>query len=118
MSNLNSEVENLKNGVELVTTLQLALELMDVYKLKGRAKNTANLFKNALESDIMESYNRLYKKDPEMLTNSLNFKNQLIEDIASLNEPDSILLSDFVRKFIENIKEVREKKTLIFDKLI
>jgi hypothetical protein len=98
--------------------MQLALELMDEYKLKGRAKNTANMFKNALENDIMQNYSRVYNEDPQMLTNSLNFKNQLIEDIASLGEADSILLSDFVRKFIENIEEVREKKTLVFDKLL
>jgi hypothetical protein len=111
-------MSNVKNGIELLVTLQLALELMDEYKLKGRAKNTANMFKDALESDIMQNYHRVYKEDPEMLTNSLNFKNQMIEDIASLSEADSILLSDFIHKFIENIEEVREKKILIFDKLI
>jgi hypothetical protein len=111
-------MSNVKNGLELLVTLQLALELMDEYKLKGRAKNTANMFKDALESDIMQNYHRVYKEDPEMLTNSLNFKNQMIEDIASLSEADSILLSDFIHKFIENIEEVREKKILIFDKLI
>lgn len=111
-------MSNVRNGIELLVTLQLALELMDEYKLKGRAKNTANMFKDALESDIMQNYHRVYKEDPEMLTNSLNFKNQMIEDIASLSEADSILLSDFIHKFIENIDEVREKKILIFDKLI
>ena len=111
-------MSNVKNGLELLVTLQLALELMDEYKLKGRAKNTANMFKDALESDIMQNYHRVYKEDPEMLTNSLNFKNQMIEDIASLSEADSILLSDFIHKFIENIEEVREKKILVFDKLI
>lgn len=111
-------MSNVKNGIELLVTLQLALELMDEYKLKGRAKNTANMFKDALESDIMQNYHRVYKEDAEMLTNSLNFKHQMIEDIASLGEADSILLSDFIHKFIENIEEVREKKILIFDKLI
>lgn len=113
-----SNVTNVKNGIELLVTLQLALELMDEYKLKGRAKNTANMFKDALEKDIMQNYHRVYKEDPEILTNSLNFKNQMIEDIASLGEADSILLSDFIRKFMDNIEEVREKKILIFDKLI
>lgn len=113
-----NNVVNVKNGIELLVTLQLALELMDEYKLKGRAKMTANMFKDALEKDIMQNYHRVYKEDPEMLTNSLNFKNQMIEDIASLGESDSILLSDFIRKFMENIDEVREKKVLIFDKLI
>ena len=42
-------MNNVKNGIELLVTLQLALELMDEYKLKGRAKNTANMFKDALE---------------------------------------------------------------------
>jgi len=109
---------NLKNGLELLITLQLALELMDEYKLKGRAKNTANMFKNALENDIMQNYHRVYNEDPQMLTNSLNFKNKLIENIASLGEADCLLLSDFVDKFIENIQEVREKKVMVFDKLI
>lgn len=111
-------MNNVKNGIELLVTLQLALELMDEYKLKGRAKNTANMFKDALEKDIMQNYHRVYNEDPEMLTNSLNFKNQMIVDIASLGENDAILLADYIRKFMENIDEVREKKVLIFDKLI
>jgi hypoxanthine phosphoribosyltransferase len=111
-------MSNLKNGIELLVTLQLALELMDEYKLKGRAKNTANMFKSALEKDVMDNYHRVFKQDAEILINSLNFKNQMIEDIASLSEADSILLSDFIHKFIENIEEVREKKILVFDKLI
>lgn len=111
-------MNNVKNGIELLVTLQLALELMDEYKLKGRAKNTANMFKDALEKDIMQNYHRVYNEDPEMLTNSLNFKNQMIVDIASLGENDAILLADYIRKFMENINEIREKKVLIFDKLI
>jgi hypothetical protein len=111
-------MSNVKNGIELLVTLQLALELMDEYNLKGRAKNTANMFKDALEKDIMQNYHRVYNEDPEMLTNSLNFKNQMIVDIASLGENDAILLADYIRKFMENIDEVREKKVLIFDKLI
>lgn len=111
-------MNNVKNGIELLVTLQLALELMDEYKLKGRAKNTANMFKDALEKDIMQNYHRVYNEDPEMLTNSLNFKNQMIVDIASLGENDAILLADYIRKFMENIEEVREKKVMIFDKLI
>lgn len=111
-------MNNVKNGIELLVTLQLALELMDEYKLKGRAKNTANMFKDALEKDIMQNYHRVYNEDPEMLTNSLNFKNQMIVDIASLGENDAILLADYIRKFMENIEEIREKKVLIFDKLI
>lgn len=111
-------MNNVKNGIELLVTLQLALELMDEYKLKGRAKNTANMFKDALEKDIMQNYHRVYNEDPEMLTNSLNFKNQMIVDIASLGENDAILLADYIRKFMENIDEIREKKVLIFDKLI
>ena len=66
----------------------------------------------------MQNYHRVYNEDPEMLTNSLNFKNQMIVDIASLGENDAILLADYIRKFMENIEEVREKKVLIFDKLI
>ncbi|WP_296683574.1 hypothetical protein [Flavobacterium sp.] len=113
-----SNITNVKNGIELLVTLQLALELMDEYNLKGRAKNTANMFKDALEKDIMQNYHRVYNEDPEILTNSLNFKNQMIVDIASLGENDAILLADYIRKFMENIEEVREKKVLIFDKLI
>ena len=29
-------MSNVKNGIELLVTLQLALELMDEYKLKGK----------------------------------------------------------------------------------
>lgn len=110
--------EDYKNGLELLVTLQLALELMDAYKLKGRTKQTANMFKDALENDIVSNYHRLFKEDQQMMLNSMNYKNLLIENIASLNEADAILLSDFVNKFIENIQEVREKKELMFDKLI
>ena len=111
-------MSNERNGTELVFTFQLGLELMDSYGLKGRVKNIANMFKDALEKDIIQNYYRLYKEDPQMVINSMNFKHQMIEDIASLGEADSILLSDFIHKFIENIEEVREKKILIFDKLI
>lgn len=110
--------EDYKNGIELLITLQLALELMDEYKLKGRAKQTANMFKNALEAEISSNYNRIFKEDQETVLNSMNYKQLLIENIASLNEADAILLSDFVNKFVENIEEVREKKELMFDKLI
>jgi hypothetical protein len=44
--------KDLKNGLELVLTLQLTLELMDEYKLKGLPKKYGNMFKNSLEKDL------------------------------------------------------------------
>ncbi len=110
--------QNVKNGIELLLSLQLVLELIDEYKLKGRAKNTANLFKTALEKDIIINYGNVYNKDPEFISNLLNAKNKIISDVASLNEADCALLSDFISLFMDNIEEVREKKTLMFDKLL
>tara|TARA_B110000908_G_scaffold36958_1_gene44349 strand:+ start:3739 stop:4092 length:354 start_codon:yes stop_codon:yes gene_type:complete len=110
--------KDLKNGLELVLTLQLTLELMDEYKLKGLPKKYGNMFKNSLEKDLSQSYDRLYNIDQEYTTNAMNKKNQLISNIASFNEVDAILFAQFAEKFIDNIEIARKKGVVFFDKLI
>ena len=114
----NQSQKNLKNGLELVLTLQLTLELMDEYKLKGLPKKYGNMFKNSLEKDLSQSFDRLYKIDEEYTTNAMNKKNELISNIASLNEVDAILFAEFSNKFMKNIDLARKKGVVLFDKLI
>jgi hypothetical protein len=67
---------------------------------------------------VSNKYNEIYAKDPELVTNSIRFKHRLIQQIASLNEPDSILFSEFTDRFIKNIDIARKKGLIFFDKLI
>jgi hypothetical protein len=110
--------KELRNGLELVLTLQLTLELMDDYKLTGLPKKYGNMFKKSLEKNVSESYDRLYADDSEFLTNAMNIKNKLISNIASLNEADAILLSEFINKFMDNIEIARKKGVIFFDKIV
>tara|TARA_R110001632_G_scaffold126252_2_gene239793 strand:- start:1372 stop:1725 length:354 start_codon:yes stop_codon:yes gene_type:complete len=114
-SNLEKE---LRNGLELVLALQLTLELMDEYKLKGLPKKYGNMFRKSLEKGLSESYDRLYNIDPEYTTNAMNKKNELISNIASFNEVDAILFAEFSKKFMDNIDIARKKGVVFFDKLI
>ena len=75
------------------------------------------IIKNSLEKNLSESYDRLYADDSEFVTNAMNIKNKLISNIASLNEADAILLSEFINKFMDNI-EIARKKGVIFFPLI
>lgn len=117
MENKKKEDE-LRNGLELVLTLQLALELMDEYKLRGLSKKYGNMFKKSLEKNLSELYDRLYTDDSEFVTNAMNIKNKLMSNIASFNEADAILFSEFTEKFIKNIEIARKKGVIFFDKII
>lgn len=98
--------------LELIITLQLALELIDESSQNGK------IIKKELEVAIEKAYNQLYQQDPETIINLINARSMLIYKIASLNEPDMVLLSSVVDTFVERIEEVRENHVVFFDKLL
>lgn len=106
---MDAERKQMSTGVELLFTLQLALEIMDEYKLKGLLKNKANMFKNELERTINESYDRVYAIDPGMVMTSMNYKHRMISQIASLPEEDAVIFSEYVNKFFEDIDRHRQE---------
>lgn len=108
----------MKKVVELTLALQLVMELMDQAGLKGRKKQLGNMFLKEIEKDVLVNYNQLYNNDPEAALNAMNFKNILITNIAELDEPDAILLSDVINKFKESIEDIRKTKVTNFNKLL
>jgi hypothetical protein len=106
------------NGLELLLTAQLFIEIFDNYKLGGIEKKYGKMFYDALEKKTENHYNQVYKNDAEFALNSLNIKQRLITQIAELNEADAILLSEFVNKFINNIEIARKKGVVFFDKIL
>ena len=111
-------MEKTHNGLEMLLTSQLLIDLFDNYKVKGLTKNYGNMFVKELEKATIKSYNEVYANDPEFTTNSLKIKNRMINQIASLNEADAILFSEFLNKFINNIDIARKKGVVFFDKLL
>jgi len=95
----------MKTGLELLITLQLALEIMDEYKLNGLTKRRANLFKESIEKDIVNSYNKNYSEDMQMITNSMNLKHRLVSQLAELDEAEAMVFSEYANKFFENKDE-------------
>jgi hypothetical protein len=114
---MNQNKEN-HNGLELLLTSQLFIEIFENYNLKGIEKKYGKMFHDALEKRTIDHYNQVYKNDAEFALNSLNIKQRLITQIAELNEADAILLSEFVNKFISNIEIARKKGVVFFDKII
>jgi len=108
----------MKTGIELSLTLQLALELMDEMRLKGKTKNLANLLKNDIEKDVVNNYNTMYKNDPQMVTNLMNSRHRLISQIAELDEPDLLLLSHVINHVVDNIDKARENRVLFLNELL
>jgi hypothetical protein len=108
----------LRNGLELLLTGQLFLEISDTYKLSGLLKKRGNLFIKDLESSIKNTYENTYSKNPEFTLNSLNIKQRMISQIAQMNEADAILASEFLDKFGKNIEVARKKGVVFFDKLL
>lgn len=106
------------NGLELLLTSQLFIDIFDNYNLKGIEKKYGKMFHDALEKKTIQHYNQVYKNDAEFALNSLNIKQRLISQIAELNEADAILLSEFVNKFINNIEIARKKGVVFFDKIL
>ena len=106
------------NGLELLLTAQLFIDIFENYKLTGIEKKYGKMFHEALEKKTIKHYNQVYENDAEFALNSLNIKQRLITQIAELNEADAILLSEFVNKFINNIEIARTKGVVFFDKII
>lgn len=114
---MNRNKEN-HNGLELLLTSQLFIDIFDNYNLKGIEKKYGKMFHDALEKKTIQHYNQVYKNDAEFALNSLNIKQRLITQIAELNEADAILLSEFVNRFINNIEIARKKGVVFFDKIL
>ena len=106
------------NGVELLLTAQLFIDIFDNYELKGIEKKYGKMFHTALEKKTIKHYDEVYKNDAEFALNSLNIKQRMITQIAELNEADAILLSEFINKFYENIEIARKKGVVFFDKIL
>lgn len=110
--------EKLKNGLELTTTLQLSIELMDQYPVKGIIKQKAKDFLKVAENDIANEYSKVYNTNHEFAINAIKKKHELIKIISEFDEADFILCSDFMQKFKDNIELARKKGIVFFDKII
>lgn len=106
------------NGLEVLLTSQLLIDLLDNYNAKGLVRNRANMFIKELEKVTVKNYNEIYSRDPEYVTNFLNLKQRMITQIAEFNEADCALFSDFLNNFVENIEVAREKGIIYFDKIL
>lgn len=106
------------NGLELLLTAQLFIDIFENYELTGLEKRYGKMFHTALEKKTIQHYNDVYNNDPEFTLNSLNIKQRMINQIAELNEADAILLSEFISKYIDNIEIARKKGVVFFDKII
>lgn len=110
--------KELKNGLDLLLHTYLTIECMESYKLKGLVKKYANMFKNSLEKAVMVGIDKESQNDEEFVNNALKLKKRMVKQIASMNEVDQILLSEFVDKFNNNKELARKKGVLFFDKLL
>ena len=108
----------LKNGLDLITALDVTLSIMDSYNLKHKAKKLGNMFKEEVEKHTNAEIDKIYQVDEEFITNALRSKERMFKEIASLHEAEQIMLSEFVHKFINNKEIAMKKGTIFFDKLI
>ena len=109
------EREQLKTGVELVLTLQLAIEIMEEYNLTGRIKKYGNMFKRELDTHISRAYDRIYAADPTIVTNGMNIKHKMLSQFAELGEDEAMLVAQHLSNMIDNIEELRTKPIEIVD---
>ena len=110
--------EKLKNGLELTTSLQLSIELIDQYPVKGLIKQKAKDFLKVAENDVANEYSRLYNQDHEFAINVIKKKHQLVKIIAEFDEADFVLCAEFLKKFKDNIHLARKNGLVFFDKII
>jgi hypothetical protein len=110
--------ERLKNGLELTTAFQLAVELSDQYPVKQKLKQTLKAFLNEAEKDLAKEYQLVYNCNPEFAINAIKKKHQLIKIIAEFDEADFILCADFMQRFSDNIHIARKKGLVFFDKIL
>lgn len=109
--------DKLKNGLELTTTLQLALELCDQYPVKQKLKQSLKSFLKEAEKDISLEYQKVYDTNPEFAINAVKKKHELVKIIAEFDEADFILCSEFLKKFKDNIHLARKNGLVFFDKI-
>jgi hypothetical protein len=109
------EREKLKTGVELVLTLQLAIEIMEEYNLTGRIKKYGNMFKRELDTHISRAYDRIYESDPSIVTNAMNIKHKMLSQFAELSEDDAMLVAQKLSNMIDNIEELRKETIDLVD---
>ena len=110
--------EELRNGLELLLTAQLFLELSENYKLKGKSKMYANMLVKEMEKAGSQSFSELYANDEIFAVNAMNKKHEAIKIMASFHEADAILFEEFAKRFKDNIEIARKKGTSFFKKLL
>lgn len=110
--------EELDNGLELLLTAQLFLELSDKYNLKGMSKRYCKMLVKELERVGGEPFEDFHKDDEVFAVNALNKKHDLIKIIASFNERDALLFEEFAKRFVNNIELARAKGVVFFKKLL
>lgn len=91
---------------------------MESYNLKGLVKKYGNMFKNSLEKAVMKGIDKESENDEEFINNALKLKKRMVKQIATMNEVDQVLLSEFVDKFDKNKELARKKGLIFFDKLL
>ena len=107
----------LKNGLELILSLALSLDLLEQYNPKGLLKKKVNNIKKDIETDMGLRYNEIFKHSEEFVQNSLRHKENIISILAKYNEADCILAADMLKKFDDNIEEERKKGIVFFETL-
>jgi hypothetical protein len=106
------------NGLELLLTAHLFLELSDKYQLKGMSKKYCKMLIKEIERTGNKSFDELYQNDEMFAVNALNKKIETIKILASFNESDAILFEEFAFKFKNNISLARSKGVSFFKKLL
>jgi len=96
----------MKTGLELIFTLQLAVEIMDEYNLKGLEKRHANMLRKTLEKNLESSYDKAFDLNPTIAINAMNLKQRMISQIATLKEAEAIAFSEYVNNFFEDKKKI------------
>ena len=108
----------LRNGTELLLTLTLAADLLSEYNASKLLKKQINRTIKMIDDKTSVHYNKMYKNDPEFVTNAMQCKHRLISQISKYNEVDTMILSEFVDKFDKNIDIARDKGVVFFNKLL
>ena len=114
---MTEQEKELQNGVELLLSLYLSLDLLEKYNAKKVLKNKINLTIQELERSILKHYNELFLNDEEFVQNSLKYKINAIKMLSKYNEADAVLACDFIKKFDNNIEVARKKGVIFFDKM-
>ena len=106
-----------KNGLELILSLALSLDLLDQYDSKGLLKKKINKISEDITFDISSRFKQIFETSEEFVHNSLRHKANIIKLIAKYDEADCILAADMLKKFDDNIEEERKKGIVFFETL-